>query len=1074
MPKQFDPYHRWLGIPRKDQPPDHYRLLAIDRFEADSDVIADAADRQMAYLRTQQAGRYGELATRLLNEIAAARVCLLNPEKRRQYDEGLRREPAGDPNATAAGSAEESNPDEGGDSARPHAIPVPPPVVGSELAQPSFRALWPWALAPVAVGLLIVAWWAMRDSSEETADAESLQVVSRSVTQEVNTREKSHRPEESSTTSAEPPAGEPAKEKLAALLESKPRPAADPGEKETHASLSTKATAADTRANLAELRRSVVTIIADVGDERRLISGLILDGQGTVVAPFRPLHEAGRVDVRLADGAVVQPHGYLLVDPSRNLILLRIEAPAESTGKLPLPAAEEDFAVPVAQLGDFVGGVLVDSRGTVLGMSAREGSGGVGRQAEYLARAPDIRALQKSAGDVVLPWSQLKQEPHRSPPGKETSRGPVAKPEYQLAQFDAHQASVNSLAAAPDGSYVASCGADGKICIIGIHEDRIVHELVDDVGQFHDVAVSGQGRYLVAGCGRGETLISHLQIWHVGAGTPLKQIACKHFDAWGVAVSPDSRLIAATHRDGAVSVRSSKAKLVTQHVTFFARNTEQKILCAAFSPDTRYIAFGGEKGELTVYRLGSRGGSLSADKQTAHEGAIFSLAFDPAGEYLLTVGGDGKLRQWRHWSEEKLFAETKQIEAHREGVNCVVVTKSGKQWATGGADGKIRVWNADGGLQTVLPAHAGGVTGLAYLPDERLASGGADGQVRVWSLARLPRIEEGEDSAVPSFASPPKGQSTRTKIAPPKTAPKTTRRELPAQTQLAAAEQHFQAAYGTKLAQATDFPARWNLAKGLLARAEQEESTARRFVLLEQALGLAAESGSLSLADQSLELLASEFELQIEPYAAEAYQRLAQTVRAAQQRAKLIRNALERMQQAVRADRYDAAERLLTAAENASRGVVGPLSGRVERHRSWLAHARLLWERYAKVESDLAGGKATPEAHLSAGKYFCFNRGHWRRGLEHLAQGSDGRLAKVAAIDWSQPAAREKQLDLAKRWKALAAEAPPAETELYLAAAKFWLRRAHVEHPSDNALPADVDRTLRIRSIDPFFQRTAP
>lgn len=23
----FDPYHKWLGIPPKDQPPNHYRLL---------------------------------------------------------------------------------------------------------------------------------------------------------------------------------------------------------------------------------------------------------------------------------------------------------------------------------------------------------------------------------------------------------------------------------------------------------------------------------------------------------------------------------------------------------------------------------------------------------------------------------------------------------------------------------------------------------------------------------------------------------------------------------------------------------------------------------------------------------------------------------------------------------------------------------------------------------------------------------------------------------------------------------------------------------------------------------------
>ena len=42
---EFDPYHKWLGIASKDQPPHHYRLLGIDLFESDLDVI-EIASRQ--------------------------------------------------------------------------------------------------------------------------------------------------------------------------------------------------------------------------------------------------------------------------------------------------------------------------------------------------------------------------------------------------------------------------------------------------------------------------------------------------------------------------------------------------------------------------------------------------------------------------------------------------------------------------------------------------------------------------------------------------------------------------------------------------------------------------------------------------------------------------------------------------------------------------------------------------------------------------------------------------------------------------------------------------------------------
>ncbi|MCH8046291.1 MAG: hypothetical protein IID44_21495, partial [Planctomycetes bacterium] len=46
MTDGFDPYHSWLGIPPRHQPPNHYRLLGVQAFESDVEVIANAADRQ--------------------------------------------------------------------------------------------------------------------------------------------------------------------------------------------------------------------------------------------------------------------------------------------------------------------------------------------------------------------------------------------------------------------------------------------------------------------------------------------------------------------------------------------------------------------------------------------------------------------------------------------------------------------------------------------------------------------------------------------------------------------------------------------------------------------------------------------------------------------------------------------------------------------------------------------------------------------------------------------------------------------------------------------------------------------
>jgi serine/threonine protein kinase/formylglycine-generating enzyme required for sulfatase activity len=87
----FDAYHKWLGVPPAEQPPHHYRLLGIALFEGDCDVIEGAADRQMAHVRTFQSGQHLALSQQILNELAAAKLCLLSPQKKAAYDADLRR-----------------------------------------------------------------------------------------------------------------------------------------------------------------------------------------------------------------------------------------------------------------------------------------------------------------------------------------------------------------------------------------------------------------------------------------------------------------------------------------------------------------------------------------------------------------------------------------------------------------------------------------------------------------------------------------------------------------------------------------------------------------------------------------------------------------------------------------------------------------------------------------------------------------------------------------------------------------------------------------------------------------------
>jgi hypothetical protein len=82
----FDPYRKWLGIPKKHQPPTYYQLLGLTDGEFEPEVIEEAAIRQTTHVRAYQSGPNRDICANLLKEIANARLTLLDPQRRRDYD----------------------------------------------------------------------------------------------------------------------------------------------------------------------------------------------------------------------------------------------------------------------------------------------------------------------------------------------------------------------------------------------------------------------------------------------------------------------------------------------------------------------------------------------------------------------------------------------------------------------------------------------------------------------------------------------------------------------------------------------------------------------------------------------------------------------------------------------------------------------------------------------------------------------------------------------------------------------------------------------------------------------------
>lgn len=137
-PDDFDPYRKWLGIPSAEQPPNHYRLLGLGLFEDDVEVIESAVDQRMAHVRTFQTGPHSSHSQKLLDELAAARVTLLNSARKAAYDNLLRAKlaPPSAPGDNEVGSGAPPAP-HGPVPVMPSRPNVPRPVPATTLPAPA-------------------------------------------------------------------------------------------------------------------------------------------------------------------------------------------------------------------------------------------------------------------------------------------------------------------------------------------------------------------------------------------------------------------------------------------------------------------------------------------------------------------------------------------------------------------------------------------------------------------------------------------------------------------------------------------------------------------------------------------------------------------------------------------------------------------------------------------------------------------------------------------------------------------------------------------------------------------------
>ena len=90
MSDDFNPYRKWLGIPKNRMPANHYDLLGVSLDEEDPEVIQSAAEQRRSFVEQQRGLGHDKAVKEILYQLDEAEMTLLDFKLRRDYDKRLR------------------------------------------------------------------------------------------------------------------------------------------------------------------------------------------------------------------------------------------------------------------------------------------------------------------------------------------------------------------------------------------------------------------------------------------------------------------------------------------------------------------------------------------------------------------------------------------------------------------------------------------------------------------------------------------------------------------------------------------------------------------------------------------------------------------------------------------------------------------------------------------------------------------------------------------------------------------------------------------------------------------------
>jgi WD40 repeat protein len=158
------------------------------------------------------------------------------------------------------------------------------------------------------------------------------------------------------------------------------------------------------------------------------------------------------------------------------------------------------------------------------------------------------------------------------------------------------------------------------------------------------------------------------------------------------------------------------------------------IFSIAFSPDSQLLMTGEVSGDIRLWRVGSR---ELLNKSPGHTSWVWAMAVSPNGQILASASQDGTIRLWEIQTRSVLHV----LQVDSNPVRTLDFHPDGQLLATGhDGCGQIRVWNVSSGeIESTHTAHVSQVYSMRFSPDGKLlaAGGGESNQVEIWDVSTV-------------------------------------------------------------------------------------------------------------------------------------------------------------------------------------------------------------------------------------------------------------------------------------------------------------------------------------------------